>query len=187
MLGKLFEYAGWRVLAEALEEDSPFYVKEFAKRSSMSYFAANSFLRYFSDEGILTKETRGNLHLYRVNRELPLVRYLRITFNLMRLEGAKLVQQLSMADAGLISVVLYGSWSRGENRKGSDVDIVVLSLAPKGAFTKKLAALERSLGLAVELQVFTPQTWKAVKKEDHPFYEDVVTHGILLYGSPVRI
>lgn len=187
MLEKLFAYGGWKVLAEALEEDRPFYVKELAKRSSMSYFAVNRFLKYFEEEGMLLLEKKGNLHLYRPNTDSPILRHLKMLFNLVRLETAKLVQALRDADPGLVSLVLYGSWSRGENRKDSDLDLVAISMAPKSAFAKPLVKLEKAIGAEIELHVFTPQKWKVVKKEDAPFYLDVAAQGILLYGSPVRV
>lgn len=187
MLEKIRSYAGMKVLAEALGEDAPFYMREFAKKTDTSYFMANSFLRYFEKEGILLREKKGNLHLYRVNPDMPLVRHFRIVFNLIRTEDARLVKKIKEADPGIVSLVLYGSWSRGENRKDSDLDLVAISLAPKSAFAKALASLEKGLGINIELQVFTPQKWKSVKKADFPFYMDVITQGILLFGSPVRV
>lgn len=187
MLEKLFAYGGWKVLAEALEEDRPFYVKEFAKKSSMSYFVVNRFLKYFEGEGILLREKKGNLHLYRPNMDSLILRHLKMIFNLAKLEDAKLVRALRDADPGLVSLVLYGSWSRGENRKDSDMDLVAISMAPKSVFAGNLLRLEKDLGVDVDLHVFTPQKWKVVKKEDAPFYLDVTAEGILLYGSPVRV
>lgn len=187
MLEKIRSYAGMKVLEETLGEGGPFYMREFAKKTGASYFMANSFLRYFEKEGILLREKKGNLHLYRVNQDMPLVRHFRIVFNLMRAEDARLVKRLKGADPGLVSLVLYGSWSRGDNRKESDLDLVAISLAPKSAFAKALVGLERDLGASIELQVFTPQKWKSVKKGDFPFYMDVIAQGIVLYGSPVRV
>lgn len=187
MLEKIRSYAGMKVLAEVLGEDGSFYMREFAKKTDTSYFMANSFLRYFEKEGIMLRTKKGNLHLYRVNPEMPLVRHFRIVFNLIKTEDAQLVKKIKEADPGIVSLVLYGSWSRGENRKDSDLDLVAISMAPKSVFAKPLVKLEKAIGAEIELHVFTPQKWKVVKKEDAPFYLDVAAQGILLYGSPVRV
>ena len=77
------------------------------------------------------------------------------------------------------SIILFGSFAKGENDENSDVDIVVISLGDDKP-TEELAEI---LGRDVNLLNFTPAEWSEQGEKNRGLYQDVLLDGIALYGS----
>ncbi len=77
------------------------------------------------------------------------------------------------------SIILFGSYAKGENDTESDVDIIVISLS-KNTPTVGLAKL---LKRDVNLISFTPAQWSQQAKTNRAFYLDVILDGIVLFGT----
>ncbi|MDO9288989.1 MAG: nucleotidyltransferase domain-containing protein, partial [Thermodesulfovibrionales bacterium] len=90
-----------------------------------------------------------------------------------------LVEFLKKRIPGISSIVLYGSYAKGEDDKKSDIDILIIS-ASKKYISSDAASL---LGKEVTLSVFSPAEWSRQAKANRAFYLDVITEGIVLYGT----
>ncbi len=80
---------------------------------------------------------------------------------------------------GISSIVLYGSYARGENDMHSDLDILTISTAKKIDASK----ISKKIGVMVNLMNFTSVQWSKQAKENRAFYLDVITEGIVLHGT----
>jgi uncharacterized protein len=84
----------------------------------------------------------------------------------------------------LLSVVLFGSWARGEARPDSDIDLLIVATDPPTARLDRFrlwhrVALQVSPDLARQLAVIVFSAEEA--KRTRPFYLDLVHEGVLLY------
>ena len=80
---------------------------------------------------------------------------------------------------GLSSLILYGSYAKGENDEKSDIDLLAISSSMK----KRDIPLLDLLGRDTSLSIFTPAEWKEQAKKNKAFYIDVITEGIVLFGT----
>ncbi|HEY5391090.1 MAG TPA: nucleotidyltransferase domain-containing protein [Hanamia sp.] len=81
-------------------------------------------------------------------------------------------------------IILYGSRARGDRRKDSDWDILVLTDYPASVekekmFRDKLYDLELKIGEPISIFIFSKQDWKATQRIT-PFYKNVTSEGIQL-------
>jgi predicted nucleotidyltransferase len=77
------------------------------------------------------------------------------------------------------SILLFGSYAKGENDSESDVDVLTISLSKNTPVTELSKLLKRD----VNLINFTPAQWSQQAKTNKAFYLDVILDGIVLYGT----
>lgn len=81
------------------------------------------------------------------------------------------------------TLILYGSYARGENRPGSDVDIVILLDKDKITYedqrriSSPLYRIELETGILISPNFYSKNKWGT---RITPFFENVSREGILL-------
>lgn len=133
-------------------------------------FALNDLVRA---EFVIRKK-RGKMYLYTVNYDHPIIKQLKILKVIMSL-GLLLKKIKSKSQ----KIILYGSSSRGENTKDSDIDLLVV--------TNSLPEIERivknnSKGKAIQLITRTPLMYIEMEKTDPTFYAEI-ERGIVLWEA----
>ena len=83
------------------------------------------------------------------------------------------------------TVILYGSYARGDNREDSDIDILVLLDQEKITFDdqKRIAYpiyhIELEIDIHISPMIFSRKLWNT-KHKITPFHKNVTSEGILL-------
>lgn len=147
-----------------------FYEKRIAESTKVSVGACNKYMKKLSEIEFLLKEKRGKMNFYKLNRENPLVKQLKILFTL----DSSLMREIAEKIDGKAEVFLYGSFARGEDVEESDLDILLIS--GKEERTKIITTLRnigRKYGKNVRVAGFTRKEWVEMKKKDPAFYERV--------------
>lgn len=162
--------------------DNPYekyYLREAARLLNMSPMTLKRSLELLLKSKLIRKEKTKNQILYSANTQNLAFRHLKISRSLSWLEDKNLIEFLKRRIHGISSIVLYGSYAKGEDDKKSDIDVMVISPAKKDL----LPELDKLLGKEVNLSVFSPAEWSRQAKSNKAFYLDVITEGIVLYGT----
>lgn len=96
-----------------------------------------------------------------------------------------------MFGGALVSVILYGSYARGDNHEFSDIDIMIIAkINPLEMllYRDKLAEISSQLSLESEDCVTISVSLKDAEtfskyKNVLPFYKNVLADGVMLYAS----
>lgn len=181
---EMFEkYIEWKIIRLFLgNPTTPFYVKEVARRLKVSPSSVSNFLNHMQYDGVFKKEIAGNAHFYRLNNELEIVKKLKVFYTLLKIQNLNLVDLFKEKDETIISLVLYGSYSSGENDERSDFDLLVISNQKKD-FIEVLQRIEKEIGKEAVVERFSIASWKEIKRKDKAFYKSVMENHIILYGS----
>jgi predicted nucleotidyltransferase len=83
------------------------------------------------------------------------------------------------ADFSVQAVYLFGSFARGEEHEGSDIDMLVVGDLPGRVFDRVGEVLRRTR-LPVEPIVVSPATFARRCREEHPLYVRIVAEGVRL-------
>jgi len=156
-----------------------YYLRELARLLKMDPMTVKRALTLFVADGILRKTEEKNQILYKANIENPSVRYLKISYSLSWLQKKGIPEFLNHHMNTVTSILLFGSYAKGENDAESDVDILTVSLSKNTPVTELSKLLKRD----VNLINFTPAQWSQQAKTNKAFYLDVILDGIVLYGT----
>lgn len=158
---------------------SGYYLRESARILKMDPMTVKRALALLVKDELLTKVKDKNRILYKANIETPTFRHLKISYNLSWLQEKKLTDFLTNQMNTVTSIILFGSFAKGENDEESDVDILTISLTKHKPTSEITKLLERD----VNLVNFTPAQWSNQAKKNRAFYLDIILDGIVLYGT----
>jgi len=130
----------------------------------------------FVEDGMIIKRIQRSHHLFRANIEDIRFRYAKVQYTLDLLIESGTVGSIKDQEGSVTSIVLYGSAAKGIDGMDSDYDLIVISLNKK---SKKFAKIQ---GREVNVVLATPSEWALIYEKDRPFYDEVLIHGIALYG-----
>ena len=177
-MSDLFEYPGFKVLSLFLHNPyEELHLKAVARSAGVSPSTAKRFLGFYEESGLVTKNKKANLTLFKGNVESLPFRFLKI--GVFTLEANPLFVHLKETYLGS-SITLFGSCARGEDSPDSDIGILVIG---KPAPRPDLTQYERKLGKRVNLLTYTLAEWEEKASLDKAFYERVIIDGVAIIGG----
>lgn len=148
-----------------------FFDKEVAQKTKLSRGATNKALRDLAKSELVVREKRGRMKFYRANMTNPLLKEFKVLRNEIQLYP--LLKKLKKASE---KIILFGSASRGENYKDSDIDLLVLTHDKEEA--RKI--IKKSKLKPLQLIIKTPTEFITLEKKESTFYQEII-RGITLW------
>ncbi len=144
--------------------EKEFFSKEIAERLNISLGGTHNSLKYLVNEKIIQQEQKGNMKFYRIDQENSLVKQFKI---------ASVISELSLLinkiKDNCLSIILFGSASRGEQTAESDIDLFILTHNPK--VIKEKFKFEKRL--IINSVIKTPNQWSELEIKEPEFYNEV--------------
>ncbi|KPC54721.1 nucleotidyltransferase domain-containing protein [Amantichitinum ursilacus] len=165
--------------------DRSFYTNELIRLAGCGNGPVQRELKRMSAAGLLVSKTVGNQRHYQANRDCPIypemASLIRKTFGV-----SDIVRQAILPVAAQIEVALiYGSIARGEERAGSDIDLLVISdtLTYADLYTL-LETAAQTLARPVNPTVYSRAEWTQRISSGNSFVTRVLAQPMLpLIGS----
>ncbi len=131
------------------------HTREIARRVDADAHPVQRALEQLVDAGLVESRRLGNLRLWSVRRDSPLVPAVRDIVR--RTSGvAERLRQRLMTMPDVQAAFLFGSYASGRDTLGSDIDLFIVGAVPWTALSKELRALAEELGREVN-----PVVWGA--------------------------
>jgi len=159
--------------------EEKFYLRELGRLLDISPMTVKRALELLQQDDLILKEEQKNQILYHANTESPVFRYAKISYNLAALEKYGIKEEILNSIPGVSSIILYGSFAKGENDKYSDLDILVISTSKK----LNIEIPPKKLKVEINILNFTGEKWARHARNNRAFYLDVITEGIVLHGT----
>lgn len=151
-----------------------FIEKEIQKGSMVSKPGVNLTLKQLMNKGLVQRSKKGRMYFYEV-KNTPFVKQWKILKNVSLL--LPLVNKLK---EDVRKIILFGSWSRGENDSESDIDIFVLTNISKENI--KNIIRKNRFAKKIQLIVKTPVTFSEMEKGDPIFFNEI-NQGIIIFET----
>jgi predicted nucleotidyltransferase len=132
----------------------------------------------------LIKETaKGNLKLYRINRDSPIIEDIKRIFIKTDSLGTLLSEELSKT--GKIDYALiYGSFARGEETEKSDIDLLIIGTVDEENLIPLIGKTEKRINREVNYILWSPNEFKKKAKERQNLLLDIISKPfVMLIGD----
>jgi len=160
----------------AQHPETEWHVRALAKVTRISIGSSSQCLRDLERRGLVHSKRIGNLILYYIAKEKPMVRSFKMFLNLLALEP--FVEELKGHSD---RVYLFGSAADGTDGERSDIDILVVT-NEKALVKKMLGVLRHINGRLLGPIVVTPAELVRLSRSDKAFH-DRATDGLVLWKS----
>jgi predicted nucleotidyltransferase len=151
-----------------------YHEREVVRIAKVSKGSANKMLRVLAGQGFLTRERKGRMVFYKLNRAEAVVKQFKTLSNVYLLKGL-----MDRMKGECRRIVLFGSCAEGTDTKDSDIDLFVLT-STKNTVKRKIRDFNRASDRKVTPIVIDTNEFTKLKREDKPLYENV-QRGIVLW------
>ena len=155
--------------------DSPtkeFHARELSRKTDLSIFAVLEAIKKLSKEKLVTFYKKGNMKIVKASQSTAFTRAKRVR-NLEKIYESGVVDYLSHVYDKPETIILFGSYSRGDDIENSDIDIAIITREHKEA---NMGKFEKILSRNISLHEID------LKKTSKEFHNNL-TNGIALEGA----
>lgn len=172
----------------------PLTAAEAARRVHLSHPAASEVLWALESLRIVESAPVGRGSVYWLNRENVYVRTMidPVFSAEAQVPDALLEWLRSRYEAGSQSVVLFGSYARGDQTPDSDVDVIVVAEneTTKQSIEERIIsdseAFRREFGATLSTIVYSPQEASQLRKRGPGLYDSLLSDGVRVAGTSVH-
>ena len=155
-----------------------FHVREMARLTKLNPTTISKYLNRFSKVGLLTKnEERGHL-LFRANTESHKYKDAKIYNNIKSIKNSGLLGYLEKELHYPETIILFGSYAKGENDKNSDIDLFIVGKIKK---EMNLSEFEKRLKARIQLFMKNKDEFAKLQKENKNLANSIL-NGIVVKG-----
>jgi predicted nucleotidyltransferase len=166
--------------------EESYYVRELSSFIDADPGNLSRELKKMEEEGLFLSSTRGRLKLYQLNKSYPLFAELKkIIFKTEGVEGSlrKLVERYKSISLAFI----YGSYARNEEKKLSDIDLVVVGDFSQHEFTREIRKLEGRLSREINFTAYSQGEFHKKSQTEGSFLSEILAgKKILIKGALKR-
>lgn len=157
-----------------LNSDKEYYFSEVVRRTGTRQGVVQRELKALTDAGILFAEKRGHQKFYSVNKSHPIFPDLRnIIFKTFGIIN-QLKNTLKSLEKKIKVAFVYGSFAKGEEVAGSDIDLFIIGKAPLDEIVSVLAKVENAIGREVNPNLFSEAEVKEKYLKKNHFIRSVM-------------
>ncbi len=157
-----------------LRPDEALHGREIARRTGLPSGTITRELVRLAQAGLLKREQRGNQFVYSAERKCPVFEELASILRKTSGVGEVLAGGLAPAGDRIRTAFIFGSMGRGEERAGSDIDVIVIGDIGFAEVVKLLHASQRVLGREINPKVYAVKEWTAKRAVPDAFLRDVL-------------
>ena len=164
--------------------DESFYVRQIVKAAGIGQGTVQRELARLTEAGLLIREQQGNQVFFRANRDCPIFKELKALIT--KTTGATdVLRQAFLKLSGKILVAfIHGSVATGDERTGSDLDLIVIGEASFADVVAALHSAEDILGREINPTVYTHEEYrKKLASKQHFVTHLLKTPKVFLIGD----
>jgi len=159
------------------EPEREFHLREIARIFKKNPVTIKKRLDESIKKDILSLRKVGKFYFYSSNTMNEKYRDLKRQYNKEKLDDSGVIDYLK-EKFNLPTIVLFGSFDRGENNKNSDIDLCVITESKKEI---NLDKYEKILKRKIQLHIFNDKVFKNLRLKNKELFENII-NGYKIHG-----
>ncbi len=148
------------------------HIREIARRARLNDATVRQELRRLTRVGVVVARRDGNRTYYRANAEHPLLPDIRSLVR--KTSGLADVLREALGGLPVPAAFVFGSVAAGEEKAGSDVDLMVVGPLTMRELTKRLSGVAARLGREINPHILSPSEFARRKRDGDHFLAAVL-------------
>jgi len=154
-------------------EGQSLHLREIERQSGLAVGTVRQELQRLISLGLVEKSVDGNRRLYAANRRHPI--YPDIRSIVFKTSGfAEILRAALLPEPSIRLAFVFGSLARGEEKPGSDLDLMVLGSITLRQLTRRLSGVAEKIGREINPHVFTLDEFARRKQDGDHFLATVL-------------
>ena len=145
-----------------LSPKSRFYVRELERKTGENISAVRRELGILEKAGLLLSERKGNMAYYFANEKAPI--FSEVRGIMLKTEGlGDAIRGALSGQKGMRFAFIYGSYARGEERAGSDIDLMIIGRISPQQIVGKIREAEKKIGREINYSIYPEGEFRKAK------------------------
>lgn len=181
MIEKLFTSKTRAKLLEKLlfNPEKEYHLREISRKTNTNPSHAKKELTKLKEAKLVKKKKKGNLTLYRANKESPIYNDLRKIYIKTQRTGKTLKEKLKNYNR-IKYALIYGSFAKGKEKKTSDIDLLVVGKTPEKELHRTIMKLEEETGREINYILWTENEFKEKAKKEITLLKEIAKQEIIM-------
>lgn len=154
--------------------DESLYLRQLTRSAGVGMGAVQRELKALVDAGILNRNVRGHQVYYQANSQSPVFKELKSLVMKTAGVGDVLRTALSPLADRIGAAFIYGSIARGEERKSSDIDVLIVGNVTFAEVTAALSSAQETIGREINPTVYPLTEFLSKVRTGHHFLTTVL-------------
>ena len=159
------------------EPEREFHLREIARILKKNPVTVKKHLEKFIEKGVLNLKKERKFYFYSSNTENPSYKEIKRQYNRDKLINSNLIDFLKK-EFNLPTIILFGSYEKGEDNKNSDVDICIITESRKEVDIKKY---EKIINRKIQLHIFKNEEFRKLRIKNKNLFNSII-NGYKIYG-----
>ncbi len=155
-----------------------FYLREIARLTNENTNSIRRELNNLVELNVLTKQKKGNIIFYEINKKSPLYEPLKIMF--MRTESLGKHLTKSFKNKNIKYALIYGSFASGKETEKSDIDLLIIGSIKQTDIIDTISNFERKMLREINYIIWNKNEFEKRINKKHHLLMDIVKKPIIM-------
>ena len=155
--------------------DESFYLRQIVRATDIGLGPVQRELKQLTDADIIRRTVRGRQVYYQANSESPVFPELKSLVTKTAGIGDTLRSTLAPLTDRISIALIYGSIAHGEEKKTSDIDLLIVGNVTFSEVVTKLQIAQETLGREINPTVYPIAEFKSKLAGNHHFLKNVLS------------
>jgi predicted nucleotidyltransferase len=142
-----------------LKPHTEFHIRELARIVDEIPINVQKELKNLQLAGLLTNRKQGNMILYKLNKESPIVEDLKRIFLKTESIGVEILAKLPDNEK-IRYALIYGSYAKGTESASSDIDMLIIGGITEDSILKSIQIIEKRIGRTINFVLWTEKEFE---------------------------